>query len=178
MIEKLNLTGKTIVITGGGTGLGKEMSLSMADAGADIIIAARRIEPIEEVAKQIREIGSKSIAISTDATNTDEVKSLFDYVLSEYGKIDVLFNNAGIVREDAPKPIWEITDESWKLGIDVNLSTAFYCSRAVSKHMVDRGSGKIVNVSSGYGFRGGRDNYMYAAGKGGIVNFTRALPQV
>ena len=73
MIEKLNLTGKTIVITGGGTGLGKEMSLSMADAGADIIIAARRIEPIEEVAKQIRAIGSKSIAISTDATNTDEV---------------------------------------------------------------------------------------------------------
>ena len=175
MIEKLNLTGKTIVITGGGTGLGKEMSLSMADAGADIIIAARRIEPIEEVAKQIREIGSKSIAISTDATNTEAVKSLFDYVLSEFGKIDVLFNNAGIVREDAPKPIWEITDESWKLGIDVNLSTAFYCSRAVSKHMVDRGSGKIVNVSSGYGFRGGRNNYMYAAGKGGIVNFTRAL---
>ena len=79
------------------------------------------------------------------------------------------------MREDAPKPIWEITDESWKLGIDVNLSTAFYCSRAVSKHMVDRGSGKIVNVSSGYGFRGGRNNYMYAAGVGiavaGAINY-------
>ena len=79
------------------------------------------------------------------------------------------------MREDSAKPIWEITDESWKIGIDVNLSTAFYCSREISKHMADNGGGKIVHVSSGFGFRGGRDNYIYAAGKGGIVNLTRAM---
>ena len=175
MLEALSLNGKTVVITGGGTGLGREMTLAMAKAGADIVIAARRLAPIEEVAQQVRAIGRRADAVTTDATDTESVRLLFEYVIKEFGKVDILFNNAGIVREDGPKPIWEITDESWKIGIDVNLSTAFYCSRAISKHMADRGSGKIVNVSSGYGFRGGRDNYMYAAGKGGIVNLTRAM---
>jgi NAD(P)-dependent dehydrogenase (short-subunit alcohol dehydrogenase family) len=151
------------------------MTLAMAKAGADLVIAARRLPPIEEVAQQVRAIGRKAEAVTTDATDTESVRLLFEHVIKEFGKVDILFNNAGIVREDGPKPIWEITDESWKIGIDVNLSTAFYCSRAISKHMADRGSGKIVNVSSGYGFRGGRDNYMYAAGKGGIVNLTRAM---
>ncbi|MDP7627638.1 MAG: SDR family oxidoreductase [SAR202 cluster bacterium] len=175
MLEALSLNGKTVVITGGGTGLGREMTLAMAKAGADLVIAARRLAPIEEVAQQVRAIGRRADAVTTDATDTESVRLLFKYVIKEFGKVDILFNNAGIVREDGPKPIWEITDESWKIGIDVNLSTAFYCSRAISKHMADRGSGKIVNVSSGYGFRGGRDNYMYAAGKGGIVNLTRAM---
>ena len=175
MLEALSLNGKTVVITGGGTGLGREMTLAMAKAGADLVIAARRLAPIEEVAQQVRAIGRKAEAVTTDATDTESVRLLFEHVIKEFGKVDILFNNAGIVREDGPKPIWEITDESWRIGIDVNLSTAFYCSRAISKHMADRGSGKIVNVSSGYGFRGGRDNYMYAAGKGGIVNLTRAM---
>ncbi len=175
MLEALSLNGKTVVITGGGTGLGKEMTLAMARAGADLVIAARRLAPIEEVAQQVRAIGRKAEAVTTDATDTESVRLLFEHVIKEFGRVDILFNNAGIVREDSPKPIWEITDESWKIGIDVNLSTAFYCSRAISQHMADRGSGKIVNVSSGYGFRGGRDNYMYAAGKGGIVNLTRAM---
>ena len=132
MLEKLTLLNKTVVITGGGTGLGREMCLAMARAGADLVIAARRLEPIEEVSHLVRDLGRKSLAISTDATNTSDIKALFDTVLTEFGKVDVLFNNAGIVREDSAKPIWEISDESWKIGIDVNLSTAFYCSRAVS----------------------------------------------
>ena len=175
MLEALSLNGKIVVITGGGTGLGREMTLAMAKAGADLVIAARRLAPIEEVAQQVRAIGRRAEAVPTDATDTESVRLLFEHVIKEFGKVDILFNNAGIVREDGPKPIWEITDDSWRIGIDVNLSTAFYCSRAISKHMADRGSGKIVNVSSGYGFRGGRDNYMYAAGKGGIVNLTRAM---
>ena len=175
MLETLSLTGKVVVITGGGTGLGREMTLAMAKAGADLVIAARRLAPIEEVAQQVRAIGRRAEAVPTDATDTESVRLLFEHVIKEFGKVDILFNNAGIVREEGPKPIWEITDDSWRIGIDVNLSTAFYCSRAISKHMADRGSGKIVNVSSGYGFRGGRDNYMYAAGKGGIVNLTRAM---
>ena len=175
MLEALSLTGKVVVITGGGTGLGREMTLALAKAGADLVIAARRLAPIEEVAQQVRAIGRRAEAVPTDATDTESVRLLFEHVIKEFGKVDILFNNAGIVREEGPKPIWEITDDSWRIGIDVNLSTAFYCSRAISKHMADRGSGKIVNVSSGYGFRGGRDNYMYAAGKGGIVNLTRVM---
>ncbi len=175
MLETLSLDGKTIVITGGGTGLGREMTLAMARAGADLVVAGRRTGPIEEVAGLVRESGRRALAISTDVTDSGQVNRLFERALGEFGKVDVLFNNAGIVRGQGNTPIWEITDEDWRLGIDTNLSGAFLCSRAISKHMVDRGTGKIVNVSSGFGLRGCRHNYMYACGKGGIVHLTRAL---
>ena len=173
--EKLSLEGKGVVITGGGTGLGREMTLAMARAGADLVVAARRTGPIEEVADEVRALGRKAVAISTDVTDTDQVKSLMESAISELGKVDVLLNNAGIVRGQGAMPIWEITDDDWRVGIEVNMSSAFYCARAIAKHMVERGSGKIINVSSGFGYRGGRDNYMYCVGKGGIVQLTRVL---
>lgn len=175
MLEKLSLDGKTIVITGGGTGLGREMTLAMARAGADLVIASRRIGPIEEIAALAVEMGRRAFAISTDVTDSAQVKNLFEKTLEEFGKVDVLLNNAGIVRGQGSIPIWEITDDEWRVGIDTNLTGAFYCSRAIAKHMVDRGEGKIINVSSGFGLRGGRDNYMYACGKGGTIQLTRAL---
>ena len=173
--EKLSLQGKGIVITGGGTGLGREMTLSMARAGADLVIAARRVGPIEEIASEVRDLGRKAVAISTDVTDTAQVNSLMESAISELGRVDVLLNNAGIVRGQGATPIWEISDEDWRLGIDTNMSSAFYCARAIARHMVERGGGKIVNVSSGYGYRGGRDNYMYCVAKGGIVQLTRTL---
>ena len=173
--EKLSLEGKGIVITGGGTGLGREMTLSMARAGADLVIASRRVGPIEEIASEVRDLGRKAVAISTDVTNTAQVNSLMESAISELGKVDVLLNNAGIVRGQGATPIWDISDEDWRLGIDTNMSSAFYCARAIARHMVERGRGKIINVSSGYGYRGGRDNYMYCVAKGGIVQLTRTL---
>ncbi len=173
--EKLSLEGKSVVITGGGTGLGREMTLSMARAGADLVIASRRIGPIQEVADMVCDLGRKGIAIPTDVTDSAQVNSLMESAISQLGKVDVLFNNAGIVRGQGATPIWEISDDDWRLGIDTNMSSAFYCSRAIAKHMVERGGGKIVNLSSGFGYRGGRDNYMYCVGKGGIVQLTRTL---
>ena len=173
--EKLSLEGKSVVITGGGTGLGREMTLAMARAGADLVIASRRIAPIQEVADIVCELGRKGVAISTDVTDSAQVASLMESAIAELGKVDVLFNNAGIVRGQGATPIWEISDDDWHLGIDTNMSSAFYCSRAIARHMVERGGGKIVNLSSGFGYRGGRDNYMYCVGKGGIVQLTRTL---
>lgn len=173
--EKLSLDGKGVVITGGGTGLGREMTLAMARAGADLVIAARRTGPIEEVADEVRALGRKAVAISTDVTDTSQVNALMETAITELGKVDVLLNNAGIVRGQGAIPIWEISDDDWHVGIEVNMSSAFYCARAIAKHMVERGGGKIINVSSGFGFRGGRDNYMYCVGKGGIVQLTRVL---
>jgi NAD(P)-dependent dehydrogenase (short-subunit alcohol dehydrogenase family) len=115
------------------------------------------------------------MAISTDATSPQQIKAMFDRTLQEFGRVDVLINNAGIVRGQQRKALWDITDDEWRVGIDVNLSSAFYTTRAIIKYMVDRGSGRIVNVSSGFGLRGGRDNYMYACGKGGIIQLTRVL---
>ena len=175
MLDKLNLEGKTIVVTGGGSGLGKAMSLALAEAGADVVVAARRQNLIDETASEIQNIGRKSLAIATDVTDSKQIENLFSIVRKEFGKIDVLINNAGIVRGQTPKPIWEITDEEWREGMDVNLSSTFYCSSAVAQEMTERGSGKIINVASGLGFRGANNNYMYGAAKGGVVNLTRVL---
>ena len=175
MLENLSLDGKTIVITGGGTGLGREMALAMARAGADLVIASRRTGPIEEVAALVRDMGRRSLTVSTDVTDSAQVERLFRTTLDEFGKVDVLLSNAGIVRGQGATPIWDVTDDDWRLGIDTNLTGSFYCARAIARHMVERGEGKIVNVASGFGLRGGRDNYMYTCGKGGIVQLTRSL---
>ncbi len=175
MLERLSLDNKTIIITGGGTGLGRAMVRALAKAGADLVIAARRTGPIEEAAEEVRSLGRRSLAISTDVSDSSQVNRMVQLTLEEFGKVDVLINNAGLVRTHGPTPIWDITDEDWRLGIDVNLTSAFYCSRAVAKHMVDRGQGKIINIASGYGIRGGRDNYIYTASKGGMVQLTRTI---
>ncbi|MBI2872258.1 MAG: SDR family oxidoreductase [Chloroflexi bacterium] len=173
MLEKLSLDGKTIVVTGGGTGLGREMVRHLARAGADLVIAARRPGPIEEAAAEVRQMGRRALAITTDATASSQVNQMVQRILAEFGKIDVLVNNAG--GGDVATPIWDITDEQWHKFLDINLTSAFYCSRAVAKHMADRGKGRIINIASGYGLRGGRDNFMYTAGKGGTVNLTRCM---
>ncbi len=173
--EKLSLAGKGVVITGGGTGLGREMTLAMARAGADLVIAARRVGPIEEITAEVRALGRRAYPISTDVTDTAQVDILMETAVDRLGSVDVLLNNAGIVRGQGATPIWDISDEDWRIGIDTNMSSAFFCARAIAKHMVERGSGKIINVSSGFGYRGGRDNYMYCVGKGGVVQLTRTL---
>ena len=175
MLEALSLDGKAIVVTGGGTGLGREMALALARAGADVVVAARRPGPIEETAARVADTGRRALAIPTDVTDSAQVERLFGDVLKEFGKVDVLVNNAGMVGGLGGKPIWEITDEEFRAGTDANLTGAFYCSRAVARHMVERGAGKIINVSSGFGLRGGRDNYVYACSKGAVGQLTRVL---
>ena len=152
MLETLSLDGKVVVVTGGGTGLGREMGRHLARAGADMVVAGRRTGPIEEAAEEFRSMGRRAFAISTDVTDSTQVNALFERALSELGHVDVLVNNAG--GGGGGKPLWEITDEDWRIGIDTNLTSAFYCSRAIMKHMVDRGSGRIINISSGQGLRG------------------------
>ncbi|MBW1887677.1 MAG: SDR family NAD(P)-dependent oxidoreductase, partial [Deltaproteobacteria bacterium] len=157
-VEKGTLDGKVIIITGGGTGLGRSMAFRLAEEGADIVVAARRVPPLEETAAGVRERGGKALIVPTDVTDTAQVNRLIEKTLADMGKIDVLINNAGIVRGERPKFMWEISDQDWRTGIDVNLSSAFYCSRAVSKYFADRKGGNIIMVASGEGFRGQRDS--------------------
>ncbi|MBI4233664.1 MAG: glucose 1-dehydrogenase [Chloroflexi bacterium] len=175
MLEKLNLDGCVAIVTGGGTGLGREMVRHLARAGADLVIAARRTGPIEAVAAEVRELGRRALAISTDVTDAAQVNRMVEQTLREFGRIDVLISNAGIAREQRPKPIWEITDQEWRQGIDVNLTGSFYCARAVARPMMDAGRGVIINVASGFGLRGQRDGYMYSTAKGGVIQLTRTL---
>ena len=172
-VEKGTLDGKVIIITGGGTGLGRSMAFRLAEEGADIVVAARRVPPLEETAEGVVERGGKALVVPTDVTDTAQVNRLIEKTLAEMGKIDVFINNAGIVRGERPKFMWEISDQDWRTGIDVNLSSAFYCSRAVSKYFADRKGGNIIMVASGEGFRGQRDSFMYNTAKAGVVNLTR-----
>ncbi len=175
MLESLSLDGKSVVITGGGTGLGRAMVRALARAGADLAIAGRRPGPIEEAVDEVKSLGRDAVAVPTDVTDSDQVNELISSSIQRFGKIDVLINNAGAVQDNVRKPIWDITDEEWHRIMDVNLTGAFYCSRAVSKPMVEQGHGKIVNVASGFGLRGGRDIYMYCCSKGGMIQLTRTL---
>ncbi len=175
MLESLSLEGKTVVITGGGTGLGRAMVRAMARAGADLVIAGRRTGPIEEAAAEAESLGVMAASVATDVTDSAQVVNLIKTCQDRFGKIDVMVNNAGAVSENVRKPIWDLTDEDWDRVMTVNLTGAFYCSREVSQTMVDQGHGKIINVASGFGMRGGRDIYMYCCSKGGMIQLTRVL---
>lgn len=174
-LEKLSLDGRVVVITGGGTGLGLEMVRHLAKAGADLVIAGRRPPPIESAANEVIALSRRALAIPTDVSDSAQANNLIATALDRFGQVDALINNAALVSDTVPTPIWELSDADWQAALDVNLSGAFYCARAVAKPMVDRGQGKIINVSSGFGLRGGRDIYTYCCTKGGILQLTRAL---
>ncbi len=175
MLEGLSLDGRVIGITGGGTGLGLAMVRALARAGADLAIAGRRPGPIEDAANEVEALGRRALAIPTDIGDSGQVDRLVTTVWDHFGHIDVWINNAALVSANVRKPIWDITDAEWQQAMDVNLSGAFYCARAVARPMADRGQGKIINVASGFGLRGGRDIYMYCCSKGGVIQLTRVL---
>jgi len=172
---KVTLEGKVAIVTGGGTGLGKAAVLLLAKEGADVVVAARRVNAIEQTAKEVTDLGRKALAIPTDVTDTHQVNNLVERTIAEMGGLDILVNNAGIVRGQTPKPLWELPDEEWRLGIETNLSGTFYCCRAAMKHFVDQNHGKIINIASGNGMRGARGDYMYGTAKAGVINLTRVL---
>ena len=175
MLDRLSLDGKVVVITGGGTGLGLAMVRALARAGANLVIAGRRQGPIDDAVSEVKQLGGDAMAVSTDVTNSKQVDELVAATMQHFGVVDVLINNAGAVQENVSKPLWDISDEEWNLVMDVNLTGAFYCARAVSRPMADRGKGKIINVASGFGLRAGRDIYMYCCSKGGMIQLTRVL---
>jgi 2-dehydro-3-deoxy-D-gluconate 5-dehydrogenase len=176
ILDQFDLTGQCAIVTGAGTGLGREMALHLAEAGCDVVGVGRRAEPIEDVGKEIRAKGRRYLACpGTDVTVSEQVNAMVEKAIREMGRISVLINNAGLGGTGRGKTLPELTDEDWHSGIDSNLSSAFYCSRAIVDHMVEHGGGRIINITSGWGFRGGRGNFMYSVAKGGVIQLTKAL---
>lgn len=175
VLDSFSLEGKVAIITGGGRGLGRAMALRFAACGADLAIAARTVAQLEETASEVRKLGRKCLIQPTDVSRSEQINAMVAATVAEFGRIDILVNNAGIGEDSFGKRLEKITDEEWRNGIDTNLSSQFYCARAAIPHMVKRKRGKIINVASGYGLRGGKHNYMYACSKGAILQLTRSL---
>ncbi len=175
ILEKLRLEDKVVIITGAGRGLGRAMAIRFAQAGADVVAAARTRKQLDETAEAVRATGRKCLVVQTDVTRSEQVNAMAEATVKEFDRIDILVNNAGIGEEALGKHIEQITDAEWRRGIDTNLSSQFYACRAVVPQMVRQNRGKIINVASGYGLRGGKHNYMYACSKGGVIQLTRSV---
>src|SRR5919109_4334530 len=169
---QLSLAGKIAIVTGSGRGLGRAMALAMAEAGADLVITARTLREIKSVGKEIEQRGRRAFVTPCDVTKTDDVESMVARAIEALGGVDILVNNAGGGRQ---KPVLEMTDEEWRWGIDVNLTSTFICSRTIGRHMAARKRGKVINIASGWGYRGRRNSSAYCSSKAAVINFTRAL---
>ena len=167
------LVGRTALVTGGNTGIGRAVALAYADEGADV--AVFYIARDDEAASLIAEVearGRRALAVRVDITQEAQVERGFAEVIANFGHLDILVNNAGIQR---PQPIVEMSVADWDRMMSVHLRGAFLCSRAAARHMQARKSGRIINLCSQLGYIG-RENYTaYSAAKGGVIAFTRAL---
>ena len=176
MKNYFDLKGQVALVTGCSTGLGVQMAKALANQGANIVVVARRKELIEQVAKEISEtFGVKTLPVVCDITDTQKVESCVDQVLKEFGRIDIVINNAGT---GAVAPAEDITDEQFNGELNVDLGGTFKVSRAVAKKaMIPAKYGRIINIASMYGMVGNKvaPCSPYHAAKGGVVNLTRGL---
>lgn len=174
--ELFDLSGRVAVVTGSGTGIGFDMATGLAEAGASVVVCARRVERCREAAQQLSALGVRTLALRCDVTNPDEVKAMVEATLAEFGQIDILVNNAGTVWAGSPE---DLALADWEKVLKVNVTGVFLCSQAVGRHMIQRKRGRIINIASVQGLVGKdpktHNTISYAASKGAVINFTRDL---
>lgn len=176
-LEKFSLNGKVAIVTGAGRGLGRQMALALATAGADVVCAARTQEQIDRTVADIVALGRRAVAQSTDVRDSAQCDALVRRAVDEFGRLDIMLSNAGIGdMRGANAELWDVNDEDWRDTLDVNLSSAFYCARAASKQMVAQGGGGvIINVASGTALRAYPMSFGYGAAKAGVIALTKSL---
>ena len=176
MTNLFDLSGKTAIVTGGGTGIGRQMAQGLAEAGANLVLCARKAERCEQAASELEQLGVRAIGLGCDVRDPEQVQHVVTKAVEELGGVDVLVNNAGTVWGASPE---EMPLEGWQKVIDVNLTGVFLFSQAAGRVMIERGGGVIVNIASVAGLQGGPPDVMntivYNASKGGVIAFTRDL---
>ncbi len=168
----MRLEGKVALITGGTSGIGSATALRFAGEGAAVAITGRNVERGEQVVKDIVANGGEALFIRSDVRISKDCRQAVDQTLERFGKIDVLFNNAGVFH---PKSIPDCTEEEWDETIDSSLKGAFLMSKYVLPSMIKQGSGSIIHTSSGWGILGGDKAAAYCAAKGGLIVMAKAM---
>jgi len=171
----MKLENRIGIVTGGANGIGRAIALGLAKEGADVVIADIDSSQAEIVVDEIKGLGRKALAIKVDVTKINDVNLMVKTVLDKFKKIDILINNAGGSARERATLFCESTEDVWDYVIGLNLKGTFNCTRAVIEHMMQRRSGKIVNVSSDTGLVGYSGFVDYSAAKAGIIGFTMAL---
>ena len=172
------LTNKSALITGASRGIGKAIALRLAEAGSDIALnylaepGRDNAAEAEEVAAAIRAMGRRALCVEASVTDFAAVQAMVAQVIAEFGQLDILVNNAGITRD---RTLAKLSKEDWDAVINVNLTGAFHCTRAVVEHMRERRAGRIISLASVVGLAGNLGQTNYAASKAGLIGFTKSL---
>lgn len=172
MFEKELLNDKSIVVTGGGTGLGKSMATRFAELGANLVITSRRQEVIDKTAEELRELGGKVLAIACDVREPEQVNNMVDQTVNEFGKIDILLNNAA---GNFISPTEDLSPNAFKTVVDIVLNGTFNCTQAVGKVMRKKEGGVILNIVTTYAWTGSGYVVPSACAKAGVLAMTRSL---
>lgn len=174
MTGQFDLTGSVALVTGGGSGIGQRIAIALAGAGASVVVAARRLEKLEETKAGIEAGGGKAACLQADLENIGKLDEVAAKATQPFGAPDILVNAAGInLRQSAA----EVTPESWNRTLTINLTTPFFLSRALVPAMKEKGRGRIVNIASLQTVRAFPGGIAYGASKGGVGQLTRAMTE-
>jgi len=166
-----DLTGKVAIVTGGNGGIGLGMAKGLAKAGARVVVVGRNEEKSKAAVRELQALGSDALAVNVDVADEASVESMIAETVQRCGRLDILVNNAGV---NIRKPAHELTLDEWRRVIDINLTSAFLCSRSAYPHMKRAGGGKIINIGSMMSIFGASFAPAYGASKGGMVQLTKS----
>jgi gluconate 5-dehydrogenase len=169
------LQGKIAVVTGAGRGLGRILALALAQVGSNLVLVARHRDEIDRTAKEVQSIGANVLTVPADVTRQDDIVRMVQKALSEFGKIDVLVNNAGQTGAYVHHPFEEIPEAEWESMIRTNVTGVFLVTQVVGRTMLKRRSGKVINIASSMGVRATPDRLCYSVTKAAVIQMTRAL---
>lgn len=176
VMDLFSLKGQVALVTGGARGLGRQIAEGLAEAGADLVIASRKLENLEQAAIDLEKVGVRVLPVKCDVTESDQIQHLVEKTVAEFGRLDILVNNAGITWG---APVEEYPLEQWRRVLEANVTGVFLACQEAARIMIPQGRGKIINLTSVMGFTGGEpgvvDATAYSVSKGAIVSLTRDL---
>jgi len=170
----MDLSNKVAIVTGSARGIGRAIALKLAEAGANIVVndIAAAADSLEGVAAEIRALNRQALVVTADVSSSEDVVRLIETAAGHFGRIDILVNNAGVTRDQL---LMRMSDEEWDTVLNIDLKSAFLCTRSVLRHMVRQRWGRIISISSVVGIIGNAGQANYASAKAGVIGLTKSI---